>query len=64
MELQNNPPRILRRREVQERTGLSKPSIYREIKRGEFPRPLKLGPRSGGWRSDEISDWIEGRERA
>jgi prophage regulatory protein len=53
---------ILRRPEVQKRTGLPCSTIYEKIKKGEFPRPLKLGARSVGWSSDQINKWIAQRK--
>ena len=50
--------RILRLREVMDRVGLGKSAIYSKISKGEFPRPLYLGPRSVGWRSGDIEAWI------
>jgi prophage regulatory protein len=37
--------RILRLPGVMEKTGLGRSSIYRMVKDGEFPKPVKLGPR-------------------
>ena len=34
--------RLLRRREVEELTGLSRASIYRLMRRGRFPRPVRV----------------------
>ena len=56
--------RILRRREVELLTQLSKASIYRKMRTGAFPLPLKLGERAVAWRADEIHDWIASRPRA
>ena len=56
--------RILRCRSLVQLTELSKASIYRLVRAGEFPAPIKLGARAVGWRRDEIEDWIAGRERA
>ena len=56
--------RILRRREVERLTLLSKASIYRQMQMGTFPMPLKLGPMAVAWRADEIHDWIASRPRA
>lgn len=56
--------RILRLREVMRLTGLSKTTIYRRYRDGTFPRPLKLGPQSVGWRRREILEWIESRPRS
>ena len=56
--------KILRRSEVQRVTGLSKATIWRLVKMGDFPRPIRLGARAVGWKSSEIADWIESRPRA
>lgn len=37
------PPKLLRRVEVQARTGLCKTAIYERMKRGAFPAQVKLG---------------------
>jgi len=29
------------------------------IARGEFPAPMKLGPRAVGWFEDDIAEWQE-----
>lgn len=39
--------RILRRPDVEARTGLSRSTIYDWMKRGEFPPPVALG--THGW---------------
>ncbi len=56
-------PRIIRFLELSRTTGLARTSIYRLIKTGEFPAPLKLGERASGWRSDEVAAWVESRRR-
>ncbi len=35
--------RLLRRTDVEVRTGLTRSTIYRLMRAGEFPEPLKLG---------------------
>ena len=57
-------PRILRLREVQQQTRLSKATIYRLLRSGAFPKPIRLGVRAVGWRTEEIDEWLDGRERA
>lgn len=54
-------PAILRRPQVQQRTGLSRSTLYQYIKDGEFPKSIALGPRSVGWLESDISDWIAAR---
>jgi prophage regulatory protein len=54
-------PRILRLRDVRERTGLATSSVYDLIKRGNFPRPVRISARSVGWPENEIDDFIADR---
>ena len=45
--------------EVCRRVGLSRPSIYRLLASGRFPRPTYPARRAPRWRSDEVADFIE-----
>jgi prophage regulatory protein len=49
---------ILRRKQVEERTGLSRSTIYLRIQEGSFPRPVNLGARAVGWLENEIEEWL------
>jgi prophage regulatory protein len=51
--------RILRRAEVEVRTGLSRSTIYQWMKEGRFPSPVKLGERMVGWRESELAAWLD-----
>ena len=53
--------RLLRRREVEEITGLARSSIYRQMDRGSFPRPVRVGPAAVRWRASDITSWLESR---
>lgn len=55
---------ILRLREVERLTQLSKATLYRMMKSGTFPRPVRLGVRAVGWIQTEIESWIADLERA
>ena len=55
------PQKMLRRREVQARTCLSKTTLYRFISESRFPRPVPLGIRARGWPEDEVDTWLEAR---
>lgn len=57
-------PALLRRRQVQARTGLARSTIYQYIKAGVFPKPIPLGARAVGWIESEVSDWIAERVKA
>jgi prophage regulatory protein len=52
---------ILRRKQVEKRTGLSRSTIYLRIQNGSFPRPIKLGARAVGWLENEIEEWLTAR---
>jgi prophage regulatory protein len=55
---------ILRRPQVEARTGLSRSTIYQRIKDGTFPRPISLGQKAVGWLENEIDAWIAERIKA
>ena len=52
---------ILRRREVEARTGLSRSTIYERIRAKTFPLPISLGSKSVGWIKSEIDEWLDER---
>lgn len=53
--------RLLRIREVLQLCGLSRATLYREIKLHSFPAPVKLSARSVGWLQDDVVQWLESR---
>lgn len=54
--------RILRLAHVLERTGIrAKSTVYRWIRAGRFPAPVRLGPGLIGWPEHEVEAWL--RER-
>ena len=55
--------KVLRFKQVQEATGLSRATICRRIRKGEFPKPFDLGGGLLGFSELEISSWLEDRRR-
>ena len=53
--------RLLRRRQVEEVTGLTRSSIYRLMQDGQFPRPVRVGPAAVRWKASDITVWLESR---
>jgi len=53
--------RILRRAEVETKTGIKRAHIYNLMKVGKFPKAKRLGIRAVGWDSTEIDAWIAER---
>jgi prophage regulatory protein len=60
---------IVRPKELKAIVGIGKTQAYAKIKAGDkafdpaFPRPVKLGARSVGWRLDELQAWLASRNR-
>jgi prophage regulatory protein len=51
--------RILRQPRVIEITGLPKSTLWKEIKDGNFPQPIRLTKRSIGWFESDIKSYLE-----
>lgn len=51
--------KILNIKHVVDITGLSRVTIWRLERAGNFPKRIPLSPRRVGWREDEIQDWIQ-----
>ena len=51
---------ILRLKEVQRRTGLSRSGIYRALAQNpNFPKPVPIGARIVGWVEDEVDAFVD-----
>lgn len=55
--------RILRLPEVLNRTGLSRTTIWRLMRAGQFPASVQITAALTGWYEDEIVAWVEARPR-
>jgi len=55
------PERIMRAKEVVAMTGLSRTTIWRMEKSGQFPNRVSLGVGSVGWRESEVESWMINR---
>ena len=56
------PTRLLRPRDVAARIGLSKVTIYRLERAGQFPKSIQLSRGAIAWRETDIEQWIDQRE--
>ncbi len=54
--------RILRKPETIRIAGLSDTTIWRKVKAGTFPAPVKLTERLVGWRESDIKAWLDARQ--
>lgn len=55
---------ILLLRDVKAITKLSRPTIYRDMAAGRFPRSLKISRGRVGWRASDIDRWLSGLSRS
>lgn len=53
--------RLIRRKEVEAKTGYGPSSIYAEMAKGRFPKPVVLSERRVAWIESEINLWIAER---
>lgn len=57
----NNPNRIARVPEAAAFVGLSRSTIYHNMKHGMFPAPMKLSHKAIGWRVADLQAWLDAR---
>lgn len=58
------PEALLKIQTVTAVTGLSESSIRRKISIGEFPAPVKDGPRCTRWVAGQVSQWLRSKAGA
>ena len=58
------PPteKLLRVPEVEDLTAMKKSKLYDLVKQGQFPAPVRIGPRAVRWRLSAVQKWIDGLE--
>lgn len=54
-------PRLLRFPDVRVRTGLSRSTIWRLERQGQFPRHRRVSSNVVAWLESEVSEWIRSR---
>ena len=52
-------PRFLRISEVLDRVGVSRPTIYRWMREGTFPKQIAIGANSVVWLESDVTKWME-----
>jgi prophage regulatory protein len=54
--------RLLNKWAVEQQTSLDITTIYRKMKAGTFPQPVRIGKRRVAWRESDIAAWQAGLE--
>ena len=52
---------VIKLPEVLQLTKVSKSKWYVEIKKGNAPKPIKLGDRAVAWVMDDVTEWLDQR---
>ena len=63
----SSAPAILRVPAVLELIGLSRTSLWRRVRAGDFPAPVRLGGRGSravGWRRADVERWLAALPKA
>ena len=55
---------LITREEVSEMAAISCSTIYKLMKREQFPKPIKIGRHAVRWYRSEVIAWLEERPRA
>ncbi|MBB1463612.1 AlpA family phage regulatory protein [Vibrio sp. SG41-7] len=50
--------RLIRMREVLDKTGLSKATLYRLIAAGKFPASIQIAYRAVAWEESQVDDYL------
>jgi prophage regulatory protein len=56
-------PLVYRLAAVEKAVSLKRTAIAQRLKAGDFPAPIKLGPRSKAWHVADIEAWLAGRPK-
>ena len=52
-------PVLLNRSQVLDRIGMKPTQLYKNMKDGLFPRPIRIGKRAVRWRETDLIAWLE-----
>lgn len=64
MEKNELQEQVIRYRELKRIVPLSRSTVWRKSRAGEFPMPIPLGSSAIGWLLSEVQAWIEAQAAA
>ena len=56
------PPAFLRQSDVLRLVPFSAATLWRVVRAGTFPAPVRLAPRVTAWRAEDIHEWMKSCE--
>ena len=55
----DSPQSFIRPKNLLPLLGFSNATLWRKVKAGTFPQPIKLGKNITAWRMNEVEDWMK-----
>lgn len=55
---------LLSPRQVIDRLSIPQSTLYKWISQGDFPKPIKIGPRRTAFKLEDIENWLAEKEEA
>ena len=55
---------LLTRQQVEKMLGIRRSTIYKLMRQGKLPEPIKISSGCVRWRKAELEDWINSRPKA
>lgn len=50
--------RFIKLKEVMEKTGLARATVYKHVANNKFPKSVSLGERAVAWIESEVEEWM------
>lgn len=54
--------RLVRIKEINERFCIPISTIWDWVKKGNFPKPIKLGERFTVWKESDLNEWLDSKQ--
>lgn len=54
--------RLIRMKELNALFGIPTSTVWDWIKKGNFPKPIKMGERFIAWRESELTAWLDAKQ--
>lgn len=58
-EARRHHDRAVQKKEVLKALGISSPTLYRLIRDGLFPKPIKIGSKMSRWMESDIQEYLD-----
>ncbi len=56
--------RLIREDKLRDSLGVSHATIWRWVRSGHFPKPIRIGQAAVAWLEDEVREWVESKKAA